>query len=65
MRKNVLYITYQSTYRDIRQLLRTFKQYSFPLVDSEGTQTLIHGHDMYMYMYFYHRVSYIDRIRLS
>ena len=45
MRKNVLYITYQSTYRDIRQLLRTSKQYSFPLVESEGTQTLIHRHD--------------------
>uniref|UniRef100_A0A1X7VM85 Chloride channel protein n=1 Tax=Amphimedon queenslandica TaxID=400682 RepID=A0A1X7VM85_AMPQE len=41
MRKNVLYITYQSTYRDIRQLLRTSKQYSFPLVDSEESRILI------------------------
>ena len=41
MRKNVLHVTYQSTYHDIRQLLKTSKQLSFPLVDNDGKPIVV------------------------
>jgi chloride channel 2 len=41
MRKDLLYITYQSTYRELRQLLKNSKHSSFPLLDSKESRILI------------------------
>lgn len=36
MRKDILYVSYQSTYREIKQLLKSSNHASFPLVDNPG-----------------------------
>lgn len=41
MRRDLLYLSYQSTYRDLRQLLKNSKHSSFPLVDNTESRVLI------------------------
>ena len=36
MTTDLLYLSYQSTYRDLRHLLRNSKHTSYPLVDNPG-----------------------------
>ena len=41
MRTDLLYLTYKSSYRDLRQLLKNSNHSSFPLVDNPGGRGLI------------------------
>ena len=41
MRKGLEYVSYETTYRDLRHLLRNSKHASYPLVDHQGKSVVV------------------------
>ena len=41
MRKGLQYVSYETTYRDLRHLLRNSKHASYPLVDHQGKSVVV------------------------